>query len=213
MRNSKVHPPSFFISFIYPIFKIYKIIHAHHNWYKLDKSIIHKSLIQHFHDIFFSSSSQRSSFQREKILENSSPRSIPPTKSKHSLFPREKKKRTRIPLNEIPLFETTIQLQKKIPAKFLPTISPPAAEKYLHPNQQTRNNTQRVYLFIHDDWVEDLVKNDEGQARCRCTPPPSLGTAGGERVVNEDRICIYIALPPSPPSLSPHQPNELFSFA
>ena len=42
------------------------------------------------------------------------------------------------------------------------------------------------------------MKNDEGQARCRCTPPPSLGTAGGERVVNEDRICIYIALPSSP---------------
>lgn len=37
--------------------------------------------------------------------------------------------------------------KKKTPAKFLPTISPPAAKNIYIRNQQTPNNTQRIYSF------------------------------------------------------------------
>lgn len=65
--------------------------------------------------------------------------------------------------------------KEKIPAKFLPTISPPAAKNIYIPINK-RATTPNV--FIHSRWpVVDLVKNDEGQPCC-CTPP-SLGTAAG----------------------------------
>lgn len=113
----------------------------------------------------------RRKFWKILRLDRSSPRS---NRSKHSsLSPREKNKNPfKIPFVEI-LYTT--RKKEKIPAKFLPTISPPAAKNIYIPINK-RATTPNV--FIHSRWpVVDLVKNDEGQPCC-CTPP-SLGTAAG----------------------------------